>query len=206
MISLFLGAGFSKWAANLPLVGELFDFNISTYNQRDCSRLESITRLKENWDKNNPDKNNEFFIRDMLTESNLKKRLVKWFVTRRLSDPFIATVLGGTQVLMIDDKRALSMEGVKKAQEFLARYQFSSEILTTNYDLLIEYALGTSGFNYGIYGQQLVGRGKNPVFPWQGGPTLLKGLYQSLKFMVVFLGTKTTTIIPMADAVSKVMP
>ncbi len=30
MISIFLGAGFSKWAFDLPLVSQLFDFNIST--------------------------------------------------------------------------------------------------------------------------------------------------------------------------------
>lgn len=47
MVSLFLGAGFSKWAANLPVATQLFDFNITPYNQRDTQRLRSIIAYKE---------------------------------------------------------------------------------------------------------------------------------------------------------------
>lgn len=51
MYCLFLGAGFSKWAVNLPLVNELFDFNVNTFNQADERRIEAAKLLKFHWDK-----------------------------------------------------------------------------------------------------------------------------------------------------------
>ena len=50
-----------------------------------------------------------------------------------------------------------------------------SGIITSNYDLLIEYCLGTKGFNYGVQNQQLLGRGPYPVYVWNRGPVTLKG-------------------------------
>jgi hypothetical protein len=35
MITLFLGAGFSKWAFDLPLVNQLFDLNISATSEQE---------------------------------------------------------------------------------------------------------------------------------------------------------------------------
>jgi hypothetical protein len=86
-------------------------------------------------------------------------------------------MLGGTQALMIDDKRARTHPGVVKAQSFLSRFARLNMggVITCNYDLLIEYALGTAGFNYGVRGQALVGRGKNPIFPWQSDVVTLNG-------------------------------
>ena len=45
MYCLFLGAGFSKWAVDLPLVNELFDFNVNTFNQADEKRIEVANGL-----------------------------------------------------------------------------------------------------------------------------------------------------------------
>lgn len=179
MISLFLGAGFSKWADNLPLAQELFDFNINPYNKRDETRLASFIKYKTEWNAENPEGHAELFIEDAL--STKRSKLVLWYITRRLSDPFIGTILGGTQTLMIDDKRAKSIKGVIKAKNFFECIPEINGIITTNYDMLTEYALGTSGFNYGIRGELLKGRGKNPFFPWQGGPVHLKGEISLLK-------------------------
>lgn len=42
MLSVFLGARFPKWAANLPLVSELFDFDILARGLREEQKLERI--------------------------------------------------------------------------------------------------------------------------------------------------------------------
>jgi hypothetical protein len=49
-------------------------------------------------------------------------------------------------------------------------------IVSCNYDLLVEYALTTRHFNYGVRGQQLHGRGPNPWFPGRGSYPTLQGL------------------------------
>ncbi len=177
MISVFLGAGFSKWAADLPLACELFDFKIETINERDEQRLNTIIKWKEQWDSNNPNGYSEQFIRESIDASIRKKNLVTWYITRRLSEPFIGTITHGYQTLMIDDKRAKSIEGVQRAKSFIYSIKplSISGIMTCNYDLLVEYALGTNGFNYGIDNQILTGRGKNPIFSWQGLPVCLTG-------------------------------
>ncbi len=89
----------------------------------------------------------------------------------------MARIFGGTQALMIDDRRKWKVPGIQKAHDFLAAFPHSQlhGILTCNYDLLIEYALGTNGFNYGKPGLVLVGRGKNPQFPWHFIPVKLTG-------------------------------
>ncbi|HHN8499343.1 hypothetical protein [Klebsiella quasipneumoniae] len=46
MISIFLGAGFSKWAFDLPLVSQLFDFNISYLT---ASEEKKLYLIKEDW-------------------------------------------------------------------------------------------------------------------------------------------------------------
>lgn len=177
MISVFLGAGFSKWAADLPLASELFDFNIGIINERDEKRLNTIIQWKEQWDTNNPTGYSEQFIKKSIDANTRKKNLVTWYITRRLAEPFIGTITRGYQTLMIDDKRVKSIEGVQRAKSFIYSLKplSISGIMTCNYDMLIEYALGTNGFNYGSDNQILTGRGKNPVFPWQGLPVCLTG-------------------------------
>lgn len=78
---------------------------------------------------------------------------------------------------MIDDSRRFEIEGVRVAHQVLSGFPHErlSGVVTTNYDLLVEYAIGISTFNYGQAGEALVGRGKNPWFPWQGTPVKLTG-------------------------------
>ena len=87
-------------------------------------------------------------------------------------------MIGGTATFTIDDSRVRLLPGVLKAQRFLQRFLGSdaSGIVSCNYDLLVEYALTTRHFNYGVQGEQLYGRGPNPWFPGRGGHPRLQGL------------------------------
>jgi len=115
MLTLLIGAGFSKWSMNLPVISQLFDFDVSLTNPREIHRLELLRNLKEEWDKSNPNTNNELFIWDCLSRGiHIPKRLI-WYISRRLSEPFISTILGGRQAFMIDDSRRLEIDGIKKA-------------------------------------------------------------------------------------------
>lgn len=176
MVSLFLGAGFSRWAAGLPVAANLFDFELVPRNLRDEHRLREMAKVYRGWKEANAHGHPEEFIHEAMVNARSRK-LVLWYITRRLSEPFIAKMLGGTQSLMIDDKRAQGLEGVVRARSFLNTIPLFelSGILTSNYDLLIEYGLGSSGFNYGTLGQILEGRGKNPWFPWHFTPVRLSG-------------------------------
>jgi hypothetical protein len=103
---------------------------------------------------------------------------VLWYVVRRLSDPFLVNDPwdARTRIPMIDEKVVSEMEGVINAQTFLNRCKPKlSSIITTNYDLLIEYALGSGGFNYGIQAQHLLGRGLYSVSKWNRKPVTLSG-------------------------------
>jgi hypothetical protein len=46
MLAAFLGAGFSRWAAGLPLASEIFDFEIRVRGERERRRLE---RVRQEW-------------------------------------------------------------------------------------------------------------------------------------------------------------
>src|SRR2546428_9596684 len=46
MLALFLGAGFAKWSYDLPLVKELFDFNIYIRGPREEAKLALPVRVK----------------------------------------------------------------------------------------------------------------------------------------------------------------
>ncbi len=180
MIGIFVGAGFAKWAAGLPLARQLFDFKIAPFGVREEARLQLVMKLKSTWDLEHPDDLAEKFIADALSSPPKHKQAVLWYLVRRLSDPFIWSEYHSHKqrrhVLMIDENRKYEIEGVRQAQVFLRRLGIAvSGIITTNYDLLVEYALGTEGFNYGIQGQHLVGRGAYPVSQWNN-PTTLKGI------------------------------
>lgn len=173
MYSLFLGAGFSKWAVNLPLVNELFDFNIAIFNRTDEKRIEIVKSLKYSWDRLHPNANNEQFVAFALGLTEQQRNSVLWYIGRRLSEPFIWEEFHAQRcrrhVLMIDENRKFGVKGLVQASDFLQGFLgFSiAGIITTNYDLVIEYALGTKLFNYGIPGQVLVGRGHYPVSTWR---------------------------------------
>ena len=69
---------------------------------------------------------------------------------------------------MIDENRRFEIEGVVQARDLLQRVCGSglAGIITTDHDMLVEYALGTRGFNYGMVGEVLTGRGAYPVSQW----------------------------------------
>jgi hypothetical protein len=175
--AVFLGAGFSKWAAGLPIAQGLLDFRVATLNRREQRRLELLRLANAKWNSENPGAPTEKFVSQMIRGSDRTRRAVLWYITRRLSDPFVARMLGGRQTLMIDDARSRNLTGVRRANRFIQSVAWAplSGIVTPNYDLLVEYALGTAGFNYGQKGEVLYGRGKNPWFPWQGAWPVLSG-------------------------------
>src|SRR5687767_4652040 len=181
MLGLLLGAGFSKWALDLPRAHQLFDFQISPFGVREATKLGRITRLKNNWDRENPREPAEKFIADALIRDDINKELVLWYIVRRLSEPFIwedkYAFRTRRHVLMVDENRKFKIEGVRKAQSFISNIQALKRLsgkVTTNYALAIEYALGTSGYNYGVRGQRLIGRGAYPVSRWIK-PVILSG-------------------------------
>ena len=177
MEAALLGAGFSCWAAGLPVASDLFDFNVTLLSKKEERRLPLVKRDWERWTELAPNAPSELFIRWCIETSKQRGSRVAWYVTRRLSEPFLAPMLGCMQTLMIDERRAAEHPGVRRAQRFLGRFIFPGApgIVTTNYDLLIEYSLGTRGINYGHCGEVLKGRGKNPQFPWQGSRIVLAG-------------------------------
>jgi hypothetical protein len=180
MIALILGAGFSKWAANLPIASELFDLAIEPFGIREERRLERVRMLKSSWDCANPVGLAEQFIAAALAGNDIgSKQDVLWYVVRRLSEPYIWQEWHAGRlrrhVLMIDENRRLDRPGVRKVADFVAlcRSQLTG-VVTLNYDLLVEYALGSHGFHYGQPGEVLQGRGPYPVSEWRN-PTRLTG-------------------------------
>ena len=181
MLGLLLGAGFSKWAADLPLAHQLFDFQITPFGVKEATKAIKVARTKKNWYAENPKEPAEKFIADALTRHDINKELVLWYIVRRLSEPFIwedkYAFRTRRHVLIVDEKRKYEIEGVRKAQAFISNIKTIKQvsgIVTTNYDLIIEYALGTGGYNYGVRGQRLTGRGAYPVSQWTK-PVILSG-------------------------------
>jgi hypothetical protein len=180
MLALFLGAGFSKWAAGLPLAKNLFDFDIEPWGPRESAKLETIKLLKRNWDIAHPDGQSEQFVAEALSFKEKERQAVLWYIVRKVSEPFIWKEFHSHRwrrhVLMIDENRRFKIPGVKKAGGFLQRFcnPALAGIVTTNYDMLVEYTLGTKGFNYGVPNQPLIGRGPYPVSQWRN-PVTLKG-------------------------------
>jgi len=169
MLTVFLGAGFSRWGAGLPLASELFDFHIDPWGPRESRQLDHVRELKRLWDSSHPDDLAEQFIGDALHSDKGVSSLVQWYVVRRLSEPFIWQELHAQRPrrhsLMIDEDRRFRLSGIARAKEFLRQYCRPplAGIITTNYDMIVEYALGTKGFNYGIPNEELRGRGPYPV-------------------------------------------
>lgn len=180
MLALFLGAGFSNWAADLPVASQLFDFDIEPWGLREYRKLEIVKSLKHNWDKLHPNGQSEQFIAEALNLQEKERQAVLWYITRRVSEPFIWKEYHAQKrqrhVLMIDENRRFNIDGIKKARDFLQRFcsPTLAGIVTTNYDMLVEYSLGTKGFNYGVPNQTLMGRGPYPVSQWRN-PVTIKG-------------------------------
>lgn len=190
MISLFLGAGFSKWAFDLPLVSQLFDFNISYLT---ASEEKKLHRIKEDWSvwiQKNPGATYENFVYWCINKSSHRRSRVVWYVNRRLTEPFITRILGGYSAAMFDEKIVKQNERIVFLRNLFNWLEKAGlkNIITCNYDNIVEYILGCSGFNYGIKNEILVGRGRNPQFPWQNadvrvtGEILLAKLHGSLSW------------------------
>lgn len=177
---MLVGAGFAKWAVHLPVASQLFDFNIDPWGVREVQKLETVKSLKQTWDEKHPDGLAEQFIADALNFQEKSREVVLWYLARRLCEPFIWQEFHSHKwrrhVLMIDEERRFKVAGIVKAQSFIMKFYGPSlgGIITTNYDMTIEYALGTKLFNYGIANQALIGRGPYPVSTWLK-PVTLKG-------------------------------
>lgn len=153
---LLAGAGFSKLTSNLPVISQLFDFAVSTDRKYEAKRLKWISDHFEFWRSLYPEKNIEEFIGEY-GGSTSNRQIVNWYVARRLVEPFIARTSSKRYSWYINSHFAKSDPGVARARHLI--YSFIRNggrgIITTNYDLIIEYALGTNGFNYGLKGEQI---------------------------------------------------
>lgn len=180
MALFFSGAGFSHWAAQLPLANDLFDFQIEPFGIIEPNKLATVREIKKAWDQNHPNEPVEAFIHYASHESVEIDQAIKWYLVRRLSEPYLwyekHAMRWRRHVLMIDENRVLERPGIKEARNFLdLLINFGLQgIITTNYDLIIEYSLGTKGFNYGTDGEILTGRGPYPISQWQN-PIQLTG-------------------------------
>jgi hypothetical protein len=175
--ALFLGAGFSKWAFNLPLVNQLFDFEIDPKNEAEERKLNLLQTDWISWQKDNIVATEEQFIYWCLHKSSHRRSRIIWYVNRRLTEPFMTRIQGSFTSVMFDERVVRENERIIKIKQFINSLSKSGlkGILTCNYDTLVECALGTGGFNYGVQGEQLYGRGLNPQFPWQNAHVSVTG-------------------------------
>ena len=176
---MLLGAGFSKWAADLPLASDLFDFAIEPFGPRDQRKLQSVMEAKGYWDAWHPGGHPEQFVGWAMDQAGEVGEAMMWYITHRLTIPFVHYEFhaGRTRrhVLGINDPRKWRRPGVTRARQWLTPWLPKlTGVITTNYDLLVEYALGTRGFHYGYTGEVLSGRGHYPVSQWRN-PVVLRG-------------------------------
>ncbi len=185
MVGLLLGAGFSKWAAGLPVASELFDFQMELDTRDEERKSQILKSFKEGWDKEKQHRANaEQFIEYVFSSANKNEIVTNalvWYLQRRLVDNCIWKE-GGYQrrinrrVLMFDEERKFQVSGIQTARQFILNSNpRGNGIITTNYDTLIEYALGTKLFNYGKYGEPLKGRGPYPAANSNKNPVKLGG-------------------------------
>lgn len=177
MVTLFLGAGFSKWAFDLPLVNELFDFNISTTSEQEVKKLALIEKDWGLWIEEHPNETPEKFVYWCMNKSTHRKGRVIWYVNRRLTEPFMTRMRGSYTAAMFDERTVRENEKIIYLKNFFSSLSDNglNGILTCNYDTIIECTLGMAGFNYGIKDEQLFGRGINPLFPSQNSHLKVTG-------------------------------
>lgn len=158
---------------------ELFDFQIKPFGVRDESKIHIVRSANAAWVSEHAEGLAEQFVAHALAAQPNIRNAVSWYIVRRLSEPYVWSEWHAGRwrrhVLMIDEYRKDKQPGVTRARDFLFRLRPRlSGILTTNYDLLVEYALGTKLFNYGRPGEVLTGRGAYPVSQWRN-PVTLRG-------------------------------
>lgn len=154
---LLLGAGFSKWSCDLPLVSELFDFKVHPDNLAEEKRVARLQKHYDSWKRANPHSNNEEFVRYSQAQPN-RFNLTNWYVTRRLCEPFIVQ-RSRRYTWYVNSYHPRNHKGIRKANDIIEAVQQSASlpvgIITTNYDLIPEYVLGTRRFNYGKDREQI---------------------------------------------------
>ena len=121
--ALLLGAGFSSWAAELPVAKDsLFDFNIDVFGPVEMRKLKVVEELKRDWDQENPGAYAEKFVAHALTLPAQKRDQVLWYIGRRLTDPFIwysESVRIRRYPLSIDEAEMFRRPAVTTACDFL---------------------------------------------------------------------------------------
>lgn len=153
--TVFLGAGFSKWCCDLPLVSQLFDFDVRADNRRESNKISRLEKIYARWIEKSNSNNAELFIESMQDDYSNSK-LVNWYITRRLTEPFVKRY-SRRFTWYINSYHASTDPGIRLAYEFL-RHSTSlpnSAVITTNYDMIVEYALSSRGFNYGIPNERI---------------------------------------------------
>jgi hypothetical protein len=92
MLAAFLGAGFSQWAADLPLAADLFDFNVRFRTRWEARRIDLVQDERHCWRDENPRGLSEQFIAWALNLPQIRRTRIVWDVTRRLSEPFLCRI------------------------------------------------------------------------------------------------------------------
>jgi hypothetical protein len=122
-LSVLLGAGFSKWAAGLPVAVELFDFAIEPFGVLDDRKMNVVRLAKNAWDQEHPEGLAEQFIAHAIAASHDIRSALLWYIARRLSEPYIWKEWHAGKwrrhVLMIDENRKHERSGVTRARDFL---------------------------------------------------------------------------------------
>lgn len=165
---------------------------IEPFGPRDAQKAQIVRRARETWLARHPDGTSEEFIAYALAYDEKLRTAVTWYIMRRLSEPYIWQEWHAGRlrrhVLMIDENRKYQCPGVTRARDlFLTIQSKLTGIITPNYDLLVEYAFGTHGFNYGHPSEVLSGRGAYPVSQWRNpvtlrGPVALAKIHGSLSW------------------------
>ncbi len=178
----FFGAGFSKWCIDIPLMKDLFDFK-GHFWEREKKGINKLKVTYNSWKQNNKAKTNEHFINNILTSQNKKvdSKLLIFYICRRLSEPFIWY----EKHVLRTRRHTYNLQGSgKKRIPFINRpgdwLSSLDALLTTNYDLILEYLIGPKGYNYGYQGETLSGRGSYPVSQYQK-PVVLSGQIPLMK-------------------------
>jgi hypothetical protein len=120
-----------------------------------------LSRLKveyDSWLSSHPSEHAEVFIK-FSQDTNKGFNLVNWYITRRLAEPFIVKS-GRRYTWYINSYHPGRNEGIAKAQTLINALRSAAPsrklgIVTTNYDLILEYCLGTRDFNYGVPNEQI---------------------------------------------------
>jgi hypothetical protein len=173
------------------LVGGLFDFAVHIDNEAEQKRLDRLRTLFDGWRVENPGAHVERFI-GFAQEGTRNRKLVNWYVVRRLTDDFVS-IGGMRRTFYINSFRAREHAGVSRANSFFERMRALGRlgIVTTNYDMVPEYAFGSRGMNYGVVGEQIGWTRYPHIQPvLASGPVSIAKLHGSVSWGEE--GTKTT--------------